>query len=218
MHQFPIRTPPVPHGLRAFDCIAVWALDREHFLATTYATLIDKLKNTNAKEVDHQDETFTLLSLPDIYWIKSHIDPEHIDHLHAFIASYFYGILHGHTLHFSGAGLIKMPISPDSRVSDGGYLYLAYDEQAELCASIFGLYGELPCGRHVQGTWLPRCTHIAQSVLDLPDLQNIMLMGRVAIVSYARETTMEGLCDLRKYDTQASLFEMCPEHPVAKKI
>jgi hypothetical protein len=232
MLQFRIAIPPVPHGLRAFDCIPIWALNDDHFIALHYTSLIEKLRNANAKEDNLNRGTVTLLSLPDIHWIKSHIESEHHDQLHAFVFSYFYGMLHGSILHYAGAGMIKMPMAYGQRVSDGGYLYLRYDPAAKLCPSIFGMYGPLVCGRHVDGAWLPSCTHIAQSVLDLPQLEHIALMGRVGVVSYAeqvagenddekRSNAMNAMCDLRQNDRTAngiSIFEMSPEHPIVKNI
>lgn len=223
MTSFTIAVPPLPHGLRAFDGIPVWVLDDSHFIATTYSSLVEKLRNDNAREDNPTRGTVTLLSLPDIHWLKSHIDPEHVEHLHAFVASYLFGVLYGSTLHYTGPILTKIPMSHGQRVTDGGYLYLHYDASAQLCPSIFGMYGRHVCGRHDRGAWLPRCTNITQRVLDMPDLEHVALMGRVAIVSYAKDaedetSAMDAVCDLRKNESRASVFEMCVEHPIAKKI
>lgn len=209
-HKFDIVVPPLPAPLTAFDCLPVYALNNDHPLCIKYMNIIEKLRDNNDRP------PFTLLSLPDIYYIKSNIDQEDLPVLHSFVRSYFYGILHGHSLHYAGPGLLKIAMDAGSRAWDAGYLYLEYDEHAEICPEIFGLYGMRFCGLYTRGAWVPRCTNVTQPLLDIAN-SNIALLGRVTVVSYTRDNSSKGmraLCDLRENST-ASVLELCPEHPIA---
>jgi hypothetical protein len=210
-HKFPITIPPPPEPLKTFDCLPVWVLNSDHFFFVRYATLIEKLRDNDDRPPS------TLLSLPDIYWIKTHIAQADLPALHAFVFSYFYGILHGRHLHYAGAGLLKIPMAPGQRAWDGGYLYLEYDKDAEIHPEIFGMYGQRFCGLYTRGTWVPRCTNVTQSLLDVMGT-DVVPLGRVAVVSYVRDTTDKDarvLCDIREHES-ASLLELCPEHPIVK--
>lgn len=208
-HKMHITAPPPPPELRTFDCLPVWVINATDAFAEAYTHLLQKLRG------DAEAPPFTLLALPDINWLKSHIEPRDRALLHDTIAGRLYGVLCGSQLIFSGSVLTKMPMSPGNRVWDGGYAYLAYDTDVEMPSSIFGMYGQRFCGLHTRGAWLPRCTNVTQSLLDQP-LADVALIGRVTVVTNARELSNHAaLFDLRLTDS-ASTFEMCPEHPIAK--
>lgn len=216
--QFFVPTPPLPPGLLSFDSIPVWVLDKDHFIATAYRHLIEKLKCPENIPLVNCDD-YTLLSMPDIYWIKSHISPEHLDALRAFVYSCFYGILKGSLLKYAGNIFSTFPVEHMSIENAGGYLYVEYDHKLEICPTIFGLYGEQLTGLYTTGAWVFRATNITQQLCDLEHLEFIAPIGRIGPVSYVRPSTknpMKGACDLRKYEKHACRLSLFPEHPHAK--
>lgn len=218
--QFPVSTPPLPPGLLSFDRLPVWVLDKDHFFTNTYRHLIEKLKSPQDRSLSNNDD-YTLLSMPDIYWLKSHIDPEHLDELHAFVYSYFYGILKQSLLKYAGPIFSTIPVEGLREQNAGGYLYVEYDHKLEICPVVFGLYGEQLTGLHTTGAWVFRATNITQQLCDLPNLQFITPIGRIGPVSFVRPSTanpMDVACDLRKYEKHASRLNIFPEHPHTKKF
>lgn len=209
LYQFIITTPPVPPGLHSFDFIPVWVLNKNHALAQKYDHLIKKLQTTQ-----EANDKFTLLSLPDIEWIKTFINEEHFEELHAFVRGYFYGVLHGSLLKYAGNMLASVPL--EHAPSSGGYLYIEYDPSINIPPEIFGLYGAQLTGLQTKGTWEFRTTTITQPLLDLNNLERIAPIGRIGPI------TSEGLPfdnfagiahDLRTHEKHARRFTLSPEHP-----
>lgn len=218
--QFFVSTPPLPPGLQSFDRFPVWVLDKNHFFATTYRHLIEKLKSPQDRSLSNNDD-YTLLSMPDIYWLKSYIEPEHLTELHSFVYSFFYGILKKTLLKYAGPILSTIPIEGLREENAGGYLYVEYVHNLEICPVIFGLYGEQYTGLHTKGAWVFRATNITEQLCDHTNLQFVNPIGRIGPVSYARPSTsnpMSVACDLRKYEEHASRLSVFPEHPHEKKF
>lgn len=214
--QFFVAAPPVPRGLLGFKRIPVWVMNKDHPLAVKYEHLLSKLRSATT-EGDAKPR-YTLLSLPDILWMTTHMEEEDFRAMGLFVYSYFYGTLLGSLLKYGGVILSAVPLAVDNQPSDGGYLYVQFIPTATICPTIFGLYGEFPTGLRTTGAWVFRCIPVTRRLCNEQNLESIAPIGRIGTVSRVNVPYdfMRATCDLRLNDYEACWIDVFPEHPIQK--